>query len=132
MKLANTLSAKPSPPARFHVETLVLLVAPFAPHLAEELYATCFERPASVATVSRVPWPSYDGAKAALARHALVVQVNGKVRAQLEVGANADADTIEAAARHDPAVVRHIGDKTIRKVVNVSKGETRLVNFVVA
>jgi leucyl-tRNA synthetase len=61
-----------------------------------------------------------------------VVQVNGKVRAQLEVGANADADTIEAAARHDPAVVRHIGDKTIRKVVNVSKGETRLVNFVVA
>jgi leucyl-tRNA synthetase len=126
MKLHNAIEAAPGRPARQHVETLVRLLQPFAPHLAAELQDTCLACPAAA-----IRWPSCDLKKLALARLTLVVQVNGRVRAQIPIGADADAASREAAARAEASVAEHRSGRTVRKLVHVARGETRLINFVV-
>src|SRR5690606_15750231 len=110
---------------RAEVEPLVMLVAPFAPHLAEELWqelghaTSLFEKPS---------WPGFDPVKATSDAIELVVQVNGKVRARLAVARGTpEADALDAA-RSDENVVRYIADKTTRKVIFV---QDRLLNIVV-
>ncbi len=110
---------------RAEVEPLVALVAPFAPHLAEELWqelghaTSLFEQPT---------WPSYDPAKATSDTVELVVQVNGKVRARLAVARGIAQDDALAAARSDENVARFLADTTTRKVIYVPD---RLLNIVV-
>jgi len=105
-------------------EALVLLVAPLAPHLAEELWSR-LGHPGSVAwaqfPVAEDRWLVDDTVEVA-------VQVNGKVRAQVAVPADADAATLEAAARADEKVIAQLEGKTVRRVIAVPG---RLVNFVV-
>ncbi|QXG75684.1 leucine--tRNA ligase [Modestobacter sp. L9-4] len=105
-------------------EALVLLVAPLAPHLAEELWSR-LGHPGSVAwaqfPVAEERWLVDDTVEVA-------VQVNGKVRAQVAVPADADAATLEAAARADEKVIAQLEGKTVRRVIAVPG---RLVNFVV-
>ena len=97
-------------------ETLTLLVAPYAPHMAEELWRDVLGRDGSV---HRQSWPAYDPARAAADEVEIVVQVNGKVRAKLTVPADADEHAIREAALAEPNVVEHIGSGTVRKVVVV-------------
>ncbi|MBW5798801.1 leucine--tRNA ligase [Halomonas elongata] len=110
--------------AREAVEACVLLLAPITPHVCHTLWAELgHDEPAIDAR-----WPALD--ESALARDTieLVAQVNGKLRARLEVPADADKAAIEAQAMATENVQRHIEGKTIRKVIVVPG---KLVNIVV-
>jgi len=106
------------------VETLLLLLAPCCPHVAEELW-TQTGRPYSI---HRQSWPRFDPDLAAEEVITLVVQVNGRLRARLEVPADITEEAALEAALGDENVQRHVGDKEIRKTVYVPG---RLVNVVV-
>ncbi|MCO7220824.1 leucine--tRNA ligase [Klenkia sp. PcliD-1-E] len=104
-------------------EWLTLLVAPLAPHLAEELWARLGHTSSSAWAAFPVADPAYlvdDTVQ-------IAVQVNGKVRAQLDVAADADAAALEAAALADARIAELLVGKTVRKVVAVPG---RLVNVV--
>jgi leucyl-tRNA synthetase len=107
------------------VEPLVLLLAPLAPHVAEEMWARC-GHPDSLAWE---PFPVADRRWLVDETVQVAVQVNGKVRAQVAVPADADAAGLEAAARADERVAAYLDGATVRRVVAVPG---RLVNFVVA
>ena len=106
------------------IETLLLLLAPCCPHIAEELWART-GRPYSIHQQS---WPEYNPDLVVEAVITLVVQVNGKVRARLEVPADITEEAAREAALADANVQRHIGDRKIRKLIYVPG---RLVNVVV-
>ncbi|MBN1192371.1 MAG: leucine--tRNA ligase [Coriobacteriia bacterium] len=97
-------------------ETLTLLIAPYAPHMAEELWREVLGHHRSV---HREEWPSFDPAVAAADEVEIVVQVNGKVRAKLVISADADEDAVREAALAMPNVVEHIAGLTVRKVLVV-------------
>jgi leucyl-tRNA synthetase len=79
-------------------------------------------------TIAFQPWPAYDEAKLARGTIAIAVQVNGKLRGQIEVSADASEDAIRAAARADHKVVPFLEGKPIKREIYV-KG--KLVNLVV-
>jgi leucyl-tRNA synthetase len=125
-ELTNHLTAAHQPGTavpRPVAEALVLLVAPLAPHLAEELWAR-LGHPDSVAWAS---FPVADPQWLVDDTVEVAVQVNGKVRAQVKVPADADAAVLEAAARADERIAGHLDGATVRRVVAVPG---RLVNFV--
>ncbi|HEY4312420.1 MAG TPA: leucine--tRNA ligase [Pirellulales bacterium] len=109
---------------RAAMESLVLLLSPFAPHTAEELWQL-LGHPKSLA---HEPWPVFDEAAIKEDSIEVPVQVNGKLRGRVRVPAEADAVATEAAARADEKVAEQLGGKTVVKVVVVPG---RLVNFVV-
>jgi leucyl-tRNA synthetase len=106
------------------VETLLLLMAPFTPHIAEELW----HRVGKTESIHLQSWPQWDKAVAAEEMITLVVQVNGRVRDRIEVPAGIDNAEAERLARESESVLRHVGDKQIVKVIVVPG---RLVNVVV-
>ena len=106
------------------IEALVLMLSPFAPHMAEELWELLGHADGVVAA----GWPAADAAVAAEEAIVVPVQVNGKVRGRVSVPAGIDEASLEAAALADPAIQAHTAGKTIVKVV-VAKG--RLVSIVV-
>ncbi|MBB6099837.1 leucyl-tRNA synthetase [Deinobacterium chartae] len=130
MELTNTLvKAKRSPVAeaasyREALRLFNLLLAPFAPHLAEELWSGS-GREGSVHLQS---WPEFDPAALVRSSVEVVVQVNGKVRARAEVPASADQDEVFAVALSLPNVVAHTEGKEIVKRIYVPG---KLVNVVV-
>lgn len=97
-------------------ETLTLLIAPYAPHMAEELWRELLGHAASV---HREAWPTYDPALAAADELEIAVQVNGKVRAKLVIAADADDDSVREAALALPKVAENLTGLTVRKVVVV-------------
>jgi len=110
--------------ARDLVEPLVILLAPFAPHFAEE----CWERLGHEGSVFTARWPEFDSELARDAEIELVIQVNGKVRGRLQVAAGLPESEAVAQAQADETVRKFIGDKKIRKAIYV---KDRLVNLVV-
>jgi len=106
------------------IETLLLLLAPCCPHVAEELWVRT-SRPYSI---HQQPWPRFAPALAAEEIITLVVQVNGKLRARLEVPADVTEEAARQAALADANVQHHIAGKQVRQVVYVPG---RLVNVVV-
>ena len=107
------------------VRTYVLLMAPFVPHIAEELWA----RLGGAYSVHQQSWPEWDEAMAAEENIVLVVQVNGKVRARIEAPAEVDEKTAQEIALSDENVLRQVNGRKIQKVFCV-KG--RLINLVTA
>ena len=109
---------------RIVAESLVLMLAPLAPHAAEELWAKS-GHPESLA------WHSFPVADEAMLVDDTIeipVQLNGKVRSVINVAADADAAAMEAAARSDEKVIAALGDKPIKRVIAVPG---RLISFVV-
>ncbi len=106
------------------LEPFLLLLAPFAPHLAEELW----ERLGKQSSVSQQPWPAYDPALVVSERLEIPLQVNGKLRSKIEVAADASEAEIVALAQQDHKLVEWLQGKPPRKVIYVPK---KLVNFVV-
>ena len=106
------------------LETFVLLLAPYAPHLAEELWA----RLGHGTTLAYEPWPAADPAYLVEDLVTVVVQVNGKVRDQLEVPADADKEAVLAAARGAEKIGSWLEGKTVVKEIFVPG---KLVNLVV-
>lgn len=103
---------------------LVKMLAPFVPHMCEELWDGAFDPTASVHTQS---WPEYDEDALKVDNIEIVLQVNGKVRGRLVVPAAATKEELEKIAMEDANVKAHIGDATVRKVICVPG---RLVNVV--
>jgi leucyl-tRNA synthetase len=106
------------------LEQFVLLLSPFAPHMAEELWLAFGHR----STLAHESWPKFDPALAREDTIEIPVQVNGKLRAKLSVAAEVDARALEAAARADARIAEFITGKEIVKTVVVPG---RLVNFVI-
>jgi leucyl-tRNA synthetase len=108
----------------------LILLQPFAPHIAEELWAklsTLNSQPSTSLTYAC--WPKFDPALLVEDTLEIPVQVNGKLRDVIKVPANADNATLEAAAKASEKVQQFIAGKTIKKVIVVPK---KLVNIVVA
>jgi leucyl-tRNA synthetase len=123
IKLNNELTGLPAVP-RSLAERFALLLAPFAPHLAEELW----HRLGHTTSLAREPWPTYDPAKLVESTLELPVQVNGKLRGKITVPADADQSTILTTARTDPQVKTWVEGKTLVKELYVPK---KLVTLVV-
>jgi leucyl-tRNA synthetase len=114
----------PAPVVRELLRSLVLLLAPFAPYLAAELWEVLGEE----GTLLRAPWPVSDPELAKEDELEIPVQINGKLVTVVRVAADADVKTIEAAAlRHEKVLSRTAG-KTVAKVIIVPG---KLVNLVV-
>ncbi|MCE9553543.1 MAG: class I tRNA ligase family protein, partial [Planctomycetes bacterium] len=106
------------------LETLVLLLSPMAPHMAEELWAALGHKK----TLAYEPWPTYDESLLKEETIEIPVQINGKLRSKIQVAPNADKATLEAAARADEKIAEQLKGATVVKIIVVPG---RLVNFVV-
>lgn len=104
--------------------TLLKLLAPFAPHITEELW----QRLGGEGSIHAQRWPIYEEAATRQAEVEIVLQINGKVRDRIFVDADLDAAAMEKAALAQPKVQNHTAGKTIVKVIAVPK---KLVNIVV-
>jgi leucyl-tRNA synthetase len=106
------------------LEKFVLLLSPFAPHMAEELWQALGHND----TLAHENWPQFDPSLAREDTIEIPVQVNGKLRSKVAVAADADAKALEAAAHADARVAELLAGKQIVKTVVVPG---RLVNFVI-
>jgi leucyl-tRNA synthetase len=104
------------------LEPFVLLLSPFAPHVAEELWAILGHAP----SVSQQTWPVYDQALTVSDRLTIPVQINGKLRGKIEVAADTARDVVERTARE--TVAEWLQGSEPKKVIYVEK---KLVNFVI-
>jgi len=111
------------PLPRAAAETLALMLAPFAPHMAEELW----QRLGHTTSLAHAPFPQHDDALAADDEIEIPVQIQGKLRAKITVPAGSDAKTIEAAAMASDDVKKHLEGKAIKKVIVVPG---KMVNLV--
>ena len=105
------------------IEAMILLLSPMAPHLCEELWSLLGHE----TLVAETPWPSWDEEVTKAEEVNLVVQVNGKVRAQILVPAGATEEEVREQALANEKVKRHLTGKEIKKVIFVPG---RLINFV--
>ena len=124
MIFLNAFAGEGRPLPRAAAETYVQLLAPFAPHLGEELW----ERLGHDGGVSYVPWPEWDEKALVLDEVEIAVQIRGKVRARIMMPAAATPAEMERLALADPKVQAALAGAAPRKVVAVPK---RLVNVVV-
>jgi leucyl-tRNA synthetase len=132
MELVNTLQAfepknspQNAPVVKEAIESVVLLLAPFVPHFAEELWSMFGHDKGA----DQSGWPAYDPAAVVDEELLIVVQVNGKLRGKVTVAASAAEDEVKGAALAEERVKPFIDGKDIRKVVYVPG---KLVNIVVA
>ena len=124
MEFVNAVYKSNEPVSKADMESFVLLLAPQAPHIAEELW----ERLGHNESLAYAQWPTYDEEMIKSDTMDIVVQVMGKKRAILSVPTDMSKEDIIALAKSDSSVKNHIDGKEILKEVYVPK---RLVNFVV-
>ncbi|MCH7687322.1 MAG: class I tRNA ligase family protein, partial [Planctomycetes bacterium] len=127
MEFTNEIGGQ-DPRPKSVLEPFILLLSPFAPHIAEELWEVLNDGGDGEGTLAYEPWPDYDDALMAESEIEIPVQVNGKLRSKVKVPAEADQQTIQQAAESDAVVAKYLTGQTIIKVIVVPG---RLVNFVV-
>jgi leucyl-tRNA synthetase len=123
MEFVNAVAGQDVRP-RAIIEPFVLLLAPFAPHLAEEAWQLL----GHTKTLAYEAWPAFDAAVLVESEIEIAVQINGKVRGKIRIPAGADQQTAEAAARSDAKIAEQLAGKQIIKIVYVAG---RLLSFVV-
>jgi len=106
------------------IETIVTILAPFTPHVGEELWQMIGKE----GSIFDISWPEFDESALVKDEVEVVVQINGKVRAKLSVGANMTKEEMEKVALENDKVQASIGDKTVVKVIAIPK---KLINIVV-
>jgi leucyl-tRNA synthetase len=106
------------------VEKLVLCLAPFAPHLAEELWQVVGHE----ACAAENAWPAFDPVFCVDEVVEIAVQVNGKVRGRIELSREADEKSALEAAQGDPNVQKFLEGKTLKKVIYVP---AKILNLIV-
>ncbi|MFP6584287.1 MAG: leucine--tRNA ligase [Candidatus Hydrogenedentota bacterium] len=109
---------------RVTADAFILLVAPFAPHLGEEIWNLLGHDD----TLAYAPWPAFDESLLTEDTIEIPVQINGKVRSRVSVAADADQDTMAAAAKADEKIAPHLEGKTIVKEIVIPG---RMVNLVI-
>ncbi len=107
------------------IETAVLLLAPFVPHVAEEMWQAMGKTDKSIAFV---PWPAFDEKALVTDTVKIAAQVNGKVRGEFEVPRDADESVLRPIVLADEGVQRHVAGKEIKKFIVV---KNKLVSIVV-
>jgi leucyl-tRNA synthetase len=131
MKLSNAmgdhLEGASDGVAREALATLLILLAPFAPHLAEELWQKLGANPDGQSSLHNQAWPLADASALVRATLPLVIQVQGKMRGTLEVPADADAATLEQLALASDVAAKWLEGKAPRRVIVVPG---KLVNLV--
>ncbi len=123
MEFTNELTSHDVRPKSI-LAPFVLLLSPFAPHLAEELWEVL----GHTQTLAYEPWPTFDPALLVESEVEIPVQINGKVRGKVTVAKDADQATVEAVAKRVDLVAQQLAGKTVVKVVFVPG---RLLNMVV-
>jgi leucyl-tRNA synthetase len=123
MEFSNHLTKLTDAKPKSVLETFVLLLAPYAPHAAEELWRALGHE----TTLAYEPWPKYDPALTKADTIEVPVQVNGKIKTKLIVPAELDAAGLEAMAMADEVVKTALAGKAVKKVIVVPK---KLVNVV--
>ena len=123
MICANEMDAELDVPEEVF-ELYIKIIAPFAPHIAEELWSMFGHKD----LVSLAKWPEFDEAKILTEKIKIVIQVNGKVRGELEVSSDISEKEVVSMAKSLPSIVQWISGKEVKKTIYV-KG--RLINFVV-
>ncbi|HUV42936.1 MAG TPA: leucine--tRNA ligase [Patescibacteria group bacterium] len=109
------------------IEILALLMAPFAPHVAEEIWCEVLKNKFSV---HQQKWPEFDEKMIKEEKALIIIQINGKLRGQIEVSSNQASQQVEVEklAKKEKNVAKHLEKKKVKKVVFVSG---KLINFVV-
>jgi len=128
MKLNNALNDANCTNSSVYTEgvhTLVKLLAPFAPHIAEELW----QQLGNTDSIHYQPWPQLDEAALVADEITLVIQIMGKTRGTIDVPADSDKTALEQYARESEVAQKYIDGKEIKKVIVVPG---KLVNFVVS
>ena len=110
MEYLNVLRANGRTPKRSEVAPLVVMVAPFAPHIAEELHSRLGH---GGGLFNSARWPTFDAAKAVSQTVQIAVQVNGKVRARIDMDASASYEEMASRAMEDANVARHLQGRTL-------------------
>jgi leucyl-tRNA synthetase len=131
MEMSNAIAAytrdksmrSSDPVLKEAVGALVVLLAPMAPHVSEELWG----RLGNSRSVFLEPWPSWDPRATEREKYLLVVQVNGKLRAKLTVDTGTPRCELETLAKEDRTVSARLEGKTIRQAIHV---DGKLLNFV--
>jgi leucyl-tRNA synthetase len=122
MVLANRLASFDEPP-RGAVEKMLLVLAPYAPHLAEELWSQL----GHAELIAEQPWPSYEPALCVDDVIEIGVQVNGKARGRVKLAKDAPEAVAREESLKDENVAKFVADKPIKKFVYVPG---RIVNFI--
>ncbi len=128
MKLSNALNdakVKDAPVYAEGIETLIKLLAPFAPHITEQLWHNI----GKTGSIHQQDFPVCDAEALVVDEITLVIQIMGKTRGTIQVPANSSKEELEQFARNSEAAQRHLEGKEIKKVIVVPG---KLVNFVVA
>ncbi|MCH7580850.1 MAG: class I tRNA ligase family protein [Chloroflexi bacterium] len=123
MEFSNALQRRPELHAT-EVQTLLLLLAPFAPHVTEELW----EQIGGQYSIHQQAWPAYDDDLAKLQEVEVAVQINGKTRDVISAPAGSDEGAVVELAKQSERVQRHLGERPVVKTIFVPD---RLVNFVI-
>ena len=132
MELVNTIQAvkegivstpEGASVLRLALETVIVLLSPIVPHLAEELW----EALGNSGSVLDVPWPTYSEEAIVEDEIVIVVQVNGKVRSRFHISVDADEEEMKAVALTDDMIVALIAGRPVKRVIVVKK---KLVNIV--
>lgn len=108
---------------RFAAESFAVMLAPFVPHLAEEVWSLLGRAP----SIADARWPEFDPALTVEASVEIAVQVNGKMRGTVSVPRDSSQDAVRDAALAHEKVAAHVAGKTLRKVIFVPN---RLVNLI--
>ncbi len=122
MKFINLV--KTNTISRQNFITFLKVLAPFAPHIAEELY----QRLGEEGSIHQQNWPKYDENMAKDSTHTIVIQVNGKVRDEMEIENGEDDEVIKEKAQESEIVKKWMEGKTSKKIIYI---ENKLVNIVV-
>jgi leucyl-tRNA synthetase len=102
---------------------MVLLLAPFTPHVCEEMWSRIGE----TGLVCRAPWPAFDPALAQEEKTMIVIEINGKIRDKFEAAIDLAEDEMKAQALASPRIQALIGGGPVRKVVCI---KNKIVNIV--
>jgi len=109
---------------RLSLETTVKVLAPFVPHICEELWEILGHNP----SIFSETWPTYDENAIAAEQVEMVIQINGKVRSKLVVPSEISEDDVKSLVMEDKKINDHLNGKKIVKTIVVPR---KLVNFVV-
>lgn len=109
---------------RFAIETLLILLSPFAPHIAEELWSRLGNR----SSIFIEPWPEWDEDLAKELEYELVIQINGKVRAKVVIPDGLSDEEIKEKALNEPKIKDALSGREVKNIIVARK---RLVNIVI-